>query len=484
MITIDRLKSPKADVSTLVILHKDKQGMIESKLLDVEILDFVNKELKENNRTFFAFNKISHWLVVAVVDIVEPQYKNVEALRKLGGKLLDFCDNEYIKHLQLVTNLPKMYVIGFIEGMLLASYTFDAYKTDPKKCIHPFDILSVVHSEIESKDIEEILIIARAVERCKDLVNEPYCSLNAEGLAAAFVNMSHEAGIDVEVWHKDKIESEKMGGLLAVNKGSVDPPTFTIMTYKPERAINEQPLVFVGKGLVYDTGGLNLKPGDYMNDMKEDMAGAAMMASAIYAVASLGLPIYVVGLFPSTDNRPCGNAYASGDIINMYDGTNVEVVNTDAEGRLILADALAFAKSYSPFLVVDSATLTGAASRAIGPFGIAAVQQKADKYMSLMKQCGNNTYERIAEFPFWEEYDELIKSEIADIKNCGPGEGGMITAGKFLAHFTDYPYLHLDIAGVAMFSNKKDYINKGASGYGVRLMVDFVKSLVLNKDIE
>lgn len=484
MITIDKLKSPNADVSALFVLQKDEHGIVDSKFIDAEILNFVNKELKENNRTFFAFNKITNWLIVAVVETVEAEYKNVETLRKLGGKLLDFCDNEYIKHLQLISGLPKKETMGFVEGMLLASYTFDAYKTDPKKCIHPFDKLSLVHQEIEIKDIEELLIIARAVEKCKDLVNEPYCGLNAEGLASAFVNMSHEAGINVEVWHKDKIESEKMGGLLAVNKGSVDPPTFTIMTYKPNGAINERPLVFVGKGLVYDTGGLNLKPGDYMNDMKEDMAGAAMMASAIYAVASLGLPVYIVGLFPSTDNRPCGNAYASGDIINMYDGTNVEVVNTDAEGRLILADALAFAKSYSPFLVVDSATLTGAASRAIGPYGIAAVQQKADKYMSLLKQCGNNTYERIAEFPFWEEYDELIKSEIADIKNCGPGEAGMITAGRFLAHFTDYPYLHLDIAGVAMFSAKKEYINKGASGYGVRLMVDFVKTLAINNDIE
>lgn len=484
MITIDKLKSPKADVSALFVLQKDEHGIVDSKFIDAEILNFVNKELKENNRTFFAFNKITNWLIVAVVETVEAEYKNVETLRKLGGKLLDFCDNEYIKHLQLISGLPKKETMGFVEGMLLASYTFDAYKTDPKKCIHPFDKLSLVHQEIEIKDIEELLIIARAVEKCKDLVNEPYCGLNAEGLASAFVNMSHEAGINVEVWHKDKIESEKMGGLLAVNKGSVDPPTFTIMTYKPNGAINERPLVFVGKGLVYDTGGLNLKPGDYMNDMKEDMAGAAMMASAIYAVASLGLPVYIVGFFPSTDNRPCGNAYASGDIINMYDGTNVEVVNTDAEGRLILADALAYAKSLSPFLVVDSATLTGAASRAIGPYGIAAIQQKADKYMSLLKQCGNNTYERIAEFPFWEEYDELIKSEIADIKNCGPGEAGMITAGRFLAHFTDYPYLHLDIAGVAMFANKKDYINKGASGYGVRLMVDFVKTLAINNDIE
>ena len=153
----------------------------------------------------------------------------------------------------------------------------------------------------------------KLLKKGKDLVNEPFSTLNAEGLAQAIVNMSREANIDVEVLHKEDIEKLRMGGILAVNKGSIDPPTFTIMEYKPDNALNSKPLVLVGKGLVYDTGGLNLKPGDYMNEMKTDMAGAAMMASAIYAVARLNLPFHIIGLFPSTDNRPCGNAYASGD---------------------------------------------------------------------------------------------------------------------------------------------------------------------------
>ncbi len=467
----------KQGVSKLFVFIKDENDVISSKFVEHDILSFVNQQIQENDKDFFAFNQLSQWLCVAVVPKKKDLNLQVEAFRKLGAKILDFCDKEYIKDLQFVSDVQKEYAMGFVEGMLLASYTFDNYKTDAKQTIHPFDNLFVVNPFVENNDIEEAIVIARAVEKYRDLVNEPYCSLNAEGLATAFVNMSHEAGIEVEVWHKDKIEDEKMGGLLAVNQGSVDPPTFTIMRYRPEGS-NEAPLVLVGKGLVYDTGGLNLKPGDYMNDMKEDMAGAAMMATAIYAIASLGLPIHVVGVFPSTDNRPGFNAYASGDIINMYDGTNVEVVNTDAEGRLILADALSYAKKLSPFLVVDAATLTGAAARAIGPYGIAAVEQDAKEYMAIMKDAGERAYERIAEFPFWSEYDELIKSDIADIKNCGPGEAGMITAGKFLAHFTDYPYIHLDIAGVAMFERKRDYIMKGASGYGLRLMVEFVKSLI------
>ena len=480
MISIERLITMKQGVSKLFVFIKDENDVISSKFVEHDILSFVNQQIQENDKDFFAFNQLSQWLCVAVVPKKKDLNLQVEAFRKLGAKILDFCDKEYIKDLQFVSDVQKEYAMGFVEGMLLASYTFDNYKTDAKQTIHPFDNLFVVNPFVENNDIEEAIVIARAVEKYRDLVNEPYCSLNAEGLATAFVNMSHEAGIEVEVWHKDKIEDEKMGGLLAVNQGSVDPPTFTIMRYRPEGS-NESPLVLVGKGLVYDTGGLNLKPGDYMNDMKEDMAGAAMMATAIYAIASLGLPIHVVGVFPSTDNRPGFNAYASGDIINMYDGTNVEVVNTDAEGRLILADALSYAKKLSPFLVVDAATLTGAAARAIGPYGIATVEQDAKEYMAIMKDAGERAYERIAEFPFWSEYDELIKSDIADIKNCGPGEAGMITAGKFLAHFTDYPYIHLDIAGVAMFERKRDYILKGASGYGLRLMVEFVKSLIEKK---
>ena len=267
-----------------------------------------------------------------------------------------------------------------------------------------------------------------------------------------------------------------MGGILAVNKGSMDTPTFTIMEYKPDNHVNERPVVLVGKGITYDTGGLNIKPGDFMNDMKSDMAGAATMACALYAVALLKIPVWTVGLFPATDNRPYNNAYASGDIINMYDGTNVEVVNTDAEGRLILADALAYAKKYDPMLVIDMATLTGAASRAIGPYGIAAMQQNAEEYFDVMKSCSYSVYERIAEFPFWEEYDKLIVSDIADIKNSGEKFAGMITAGKFLAYFTSYPYIHLDIAGVAMNDKPDFYRGKGATAIGLRLIVEFLQT--------
>jgi leucyl aminopeptidase len=328
---------------------------------------------------------------------------------------------------------------------------------------------------VKDAEIDRMNIITDAVIRCRDLVNEPVSHLTATVLSKEFQRMGKEAGIKVEVLNKNKIEALKMGGLLAVNKGSAEPPTFTIMEWKPDKGVNKKPIILVGKGVVFDTGGLNLKTGNYMDGMKCDMAGSATMASVILAVARLNLPLHVIGLMPATDNRMDANSVAPGDVISMYDGTTVEILNTDAEGRLILGDALSYAKKYKPELVYTAATLTGAASRAIGRYGIVAMEKDASKEMQQLKACGDLVYERIAEFPFWEEYGELIKSDVADIKNIGGVDAGMITAGKFLAHFTDYPFIHLDIAGPAFLEKKDSYRPAGGTGMGVRLLVEFLE---------
>ena len=279
--------------------------------------------------------------------------------------------------------------------------------------------------------------------------------------------------------NKKKIISLKMGGLLAVNKGSIDEPTFTIMEWKPKNAKNQHPIILIGKGIVFDTGGLSLKPtANSMEFMKTDMGGAGTVIGAMQAIASNKLPLYVIALVPATDNRPSGNAYAPGDVITMHDGTTVEVLNTDAEGRLILADALSFAKKYNPELVIDLATLTGAAVAAIGHYGIVSMHSGADKDHANLKDIGNYTHERLAEMPFWSDYDELIKSDVADIKNLGGPHAGAITAGKFLAHFIDYPWIHLDIAGSSYTKKRYGYRGKGATGTGVRLIYQFIKNRV------
>jgi len=269
-----------------------------------------------------------------------------------------------------------------------------------------------------------------------------------------------------------------MGGLLAVNKGSIDPPTFSILEYKPADAKNAEPYILVGKGVVFDTGGLSLKPTpNSMDYMKCDMGGAAAVAGAIYAVAKAGLPVHIIGLIPATDNRPDGNAYVPGDVINMYDGTTVEVLNTDAEGRMILADALAWAKQYKPQLVIDLATLTGAAHVAIGEQGMVGMGNARRDIMDLLIESSFDIHERIAEFPFWDDYAEMMKSDIADLKNIGGRTAGAITAGKFLEHFTDYPYIHLDIAGPSFLKTNDSYRMAGGTGVGVRLLYRFFKKI-------
>jgi leucyl aminopeptidase len=288
--------------------------------------------------------------------------------------------------------------------------------------------------------------------------------------------MGKEAGFSVEVLNKSKIESLKMGGLLGVNKGSVDPPTFSIMHYKHARSKNKKPIVLVGKGVVFDTGGYNIKVANGMETMKCDMAGAAAVGCAMYAIAKAKLPVNVIALVPATDNRIDGKAYVAGDVLTMYNGLTVEVLNTDAEGRLILADALAYGEQFDPELVMEFSTLTGAAMAAVGQYGIVTMGTAEERTKNKLKSSGNTVHERLAEFPFWEEYDELIKSDVAEIKNIGGPYGGAITAGKFLAHFVKSPYMHFDIAGPAFISAKDAYRTKGGTGVGVRFIFDFLSN--------
>jgi leucyl aminopeptidase len=281
----------------------------------------------------------------------------------------------------------------------------------------------------------------------------------------------------VQVLEKIQIESLKMGGLLAVNKGSIDPPTFTIAEYKPKKVKNKKPIVLVGKGVVYDTGGLSLKPTPgSMDTMKSDMAGAAAVAGAIYLAALQKLPLHIVALIPATDNRPGGNAYTPGDVITMFDGTTVEVLNTDAEGRMILADALAYSGKYNPEIVIDAATLTGAAVRAIGTEASIIMGNAKDSYFESLEKAGFETHERVVRFPFWDDYKEHMKSKIADLKNIGTANAGMISAGKFLEHFCKSPYIHMDVAGPTWLDSKENYRGFGATGAGVRLLYEFFKT--------
>jgi leucyl aminopeptidase len=455
----------------------DDSKQLNDTIFSQEELDFINNQKDNFEKETVTINKLTYLLVVQFVKTEISQYQILEKCRVAGDRIASLV-NDFGLNTVLINDLSENQLAAYslAEGISLANYQFIKYKTKQKQNALTEIIIESKH--ITDKQIEELNIISESVFKCKDLINEPLTFLNSVKFSEIIIEMGKEANFKVEVFDKKKIESLKMGGLLAVNRGSIDPPTFSILEYKPKKHQNNKPYVFVGKGVVYDTGGLNIKPGDSMLDMKCDMGGAAAVVCAIYAIAKAKLPFHVIGLIPSTDNRPDGNAYVSGDVITMFTGKTVEIMNTDAEGRLILADALGFASKYNPELVIDLATLTGAASRAIGSYGIVAMQADADVEFEQLKQSGINVYERLAEFPFWEEYAELIKSDVADIKNLGGAEAGMITAGKFLQEFTNYPFIHLDIAGPVFISKKDSYRGKAATGVGVRLLFDFIKSKI------
>ena len=364
--------------------------------------------------------------------------------------------------------------LAFAEGLVLASYRFEKYKSEKVKSLKKAEMW---HPFLEKKQIKNLNILCGAVATTRNLVNEPASFLTAKKLSEAFEKEAKESGFEVEVLGKNKIQSLKMGGILGVNQGSDLPPTFNILKYKPSDAKNKKPLVLVGKGVVFDTGGHSLKTGSGMEYMKCDMAGAATVLGVFKAVAEMNLPVYLIGLVPATDNRISAAALSPGDIITISDGTTVEVLNTDAEGRLILADALAFAKKYDPELVMDFATLTGAAARAIGKEGYVYMGTASESTKVDIRIAGESVYERGVEFPVWEEYGEYLKSDVADMKNIGGAEAGAITAGKFLQHFTHYPWLHFDIAGTSFYEGGAvGYVPKGGTGIGVRLITEFIKN--------
>ncbi len=471
------LKSKLTTSSNLLIVT-DKFVNSNDFSLPKEVSDYILSELKKEDKKSISLNHLGRFISVLVINSKSEINSLKEKIRKHGATVTDSLNALKEKEV-FVYNQTKLSTLSIAaaEGLALANYQFNRHLTGKKKIVNSFQTITLVGA-VKQADVDNLNVIVDATSKARDLVNEPVNILNATDLANAFKDMGKKAGFSVEVLNKAKITQLKMGGLLAVNAGSVDEPTFSIMEYKPKNAKNKNPYVLVGKGVVYDTGGLSLKPtANSMDLMKCDMAGAAAVGCAMYAIAKAKLNIHVISLVPATDNRPGFNAFAPGDIITMMDGTTVEMLNSDAEGRMILADALHYAKRYKPELTIDLATLTGAAVAAIGSFGIVGMGNAKQRQKERLYNSGFNVHERIAEFPFWEEYDELIKSDIADQKNLGGPYGGAITAGKFLVKYTDYPYYHLDIAGPAFLTGKDSYRGKGGTGYGVRLLFDFFKNL-------
>jgi leucyl aminopeptidase len=423
---------------------------------------------------------------VAVIGMGRADEVDAERLRRVaavGAEVARRYNAETVAlHVPETSVEPEAGSQALVEGFLMAGYRFDRYRTTAEEGASEVQRL-VLHSTSQDRasrrGADRGRIIAESVATARDLVNLSPDEKTATLLSRLIEKSAKKHGYTASVWDRSLIEEEKMGGLLAVNRGSTEPPTFTVMEWYPENAVNSRPIVLVGKGVVFDTGGLSLKPTkDSMDHMKADMAGAAAVVGIMEAVARLEIPLSVVAFIPATDNRPGENAYVPGEVVRMHSGTTVEVLNTDAEGRMLLADALSYAKTYKPSLVIDIATLTGAQVVALGS-EVAAVMTNDDsdaaRRIEAIEAAGRRSGELVHRLPLYDFYKEMLKSDVADLKNIGGREAGTITAGKFLEHFTDYPWMHIDIAGPAFLSSEKPYRPKGGTGFGVRLVIEYLR---------
>ena len=361
------------------------------------------------------------------------------------------------------------------EGALLGLYTFRKYIT--KKENNNKEIKELTLTGGEKKQIENGIargrIIAEAANYARDMVNEPSNYMTPSKMAEAARELAGQYGLKVEVFEKEKMKELGMGGLLGVSQGSQQPPRFIILSYKGKKS-DEVDVALVGKGITFDSGGISIKPSENMADMKGDMAGGASVMATLVALARLKPAINVTALIPATENLPSGTAMKPGDIIKAMYGKTIEVLNTDAEGRLILSDALSYANKIKAKAIIDVATLTGACRTALGQICSGAFTNN-QPLLDRVIAAGNTVGEPAWQLPMFEEYKEFIKSDFADVKNTGNRYGGAITAAKFLEEFVDKtPWVHLDIAGTSDTDKEKGYIVKGATGVPVRTLINFV----------
>ena len=375
------------------------------------------------------------------------------------------------------SNLDDGLIEAISEGIALSLYSFNRYKTNDsgeESKVKQVTILINTDKNKIQPIIDRTGLLVNAVNLARDLSNLPPNDCSPSQLASIAVSVGTEYGLKTRIVERYEMESLGLNGIVSVGKGSQNPPKLIILEYHGSTD-DRKPYLLVGKGVTFDTGGISLKDHDKMDEMKFDKSGGCNVVAIMKAVASLKLPINVVGIIPSVENMPSSTSYRPGDIIKMYNGKTVEVLNTDAEGRLILADALSFGiASYNPKAVIDLATLTGACIIALGT-NVAAVMGTNKKFIDELHQVSDRTGEKIWELPLYEEFNEQIKSSIADIKNIGGRPGGAITAAAFLSNFTHgIPWIHIDIAGTAWTQEgtfERSYNPKGATGFGIRTLV-------------
>ena len=365
-------------------------------------------------------------------------------------------------------------------GAILGGYRFDCYKSKKKEPVLQTLFLQTRHTVTPPLEqaLQSAIVTAEAVLQARNWVNQPAAVMTPEKMAEEAQRLATLHGMDVDVWDAKRMRAAGMGALSAVAQGSDVPPRLIVLRYCGGIKGKPWDAAFVGKGITFDSGGISLKPGEGMQEMKDDMSGAAAVLAAMDAIAALKLPVNLLAVLPCTENMPSGKALKPGDIVTAMDGQTIEVINTDAEGRLILADAVAYARHEGAQRIIDVATLTGACMVALGRVRSGLLGNDA-AWTDLIVAAGERAGEKTWLMPHDEEYAELLKSDIADLKNTGGRYGGMITGGLFIGAFAkETPWAHLDIAGTATLLKTSGAWVKGGSGAGVLTLLEIAKSLV------
>jgi leucyl aminopeptidase len=410
---------------------------------------------------------------------------NFETIRKVAGTATRFLRSKGARSIATLRRSQldlERSVQAFVEGALMGLFEPDMYKTENKEERRIDEIIIVTSAEgaegALAKGVERGHIIAEAVNLARELSNEPSSTLTPTELAERSREVASKYGLDIDVLDEARMKELGMGALLGVARGSDEPAKMIVLRYEPdgtEPMGNDADIIaIVGKGITFDTGGISIKPAENMEKMKYDMSGAAATLAAMQAIAQFKPKVNVIGIMPTAENMPSGRAYKPGDVLRAMGGKTIEVINTDAEGRLILADAITYARKLGATKIIDLATLTGAVSIALGPFNV-AILGNDQAFIDEVRQAAKEVGERFWQLPMDDDYKEFIKSDIADIKNSGGRYAGTITAAWFLREFVeDTTWVHLDIAGTAWENERKPYMSKGPTGVAIRTLINYV----------
>ena len=483
---------PELNVDSIVFFARQGERIIDPELKQIDKLTagavnilFQSGEFngKDGEIAIIVHPKGFRAKRLIIAGVGERKKLSAESIRRAMGHLSRNKAISSSKKVAVILNGfdTPVYAQAAIEGHMLGAYKLLDYKSgEGKKDPSKLEELGFVVSRRGSlakaaKSIERGQIIAEGQLLVRRLSATPSNDLTPRLYADKIQKWSRERGVSCQVMDEKAIAKEKMGGLLGVAKGSAEPPRFVVLKYHKGPA-RQKPVVLVGKGVTFDSGGISLKPAENMHEMKHDMTGSAVMLATMLTAARLKLPLNLVALMPITENMPSGTATRPGDILHMRNGKTVEVINTDAEGRLILADALDYAKSFDPQAVIDIATLTGAALFILGYAG-APILGNNEQLVKRAEAAAKATSERVWRLPIWDDHREQMKSSLADLVNSGGRPAGTIAASAFLENFIgDWPWLHIDIAWMDMEYSGKPYTPKGATGFGVRLLTEMLSN--------